>query len=467
MKPLFLCGRLGCKAWVLVACLWLLISCGGSQVAGGVGSGGSGVAEGSVTGFGSVIVDGVVYSDDSALVERWGESGAAEARLGQRVRVQHDGQGQAQRIVVLPQLIGPASRAPDGRGEFWLLGQRVRIVSADNTDYPATVFDGLTEVKAGDSLEVHGSWSRDSQGHDLLIASRIEKLATAPDVVLLTAMVFSRQGQQLVLDDAARTPVTASTVPDAVQSGTMVSLWLASSTVQTAATAASPWQATRVEPVSPEAATGNRLDLQAVVGETDLQQGRVRVQGMWVKLPDDPAQSTPASGTPVRMTLTRNGSDWQVSSWTARRADAQASVDIKGSLRWRGDSSKLVLRGTEVQLTSDLLSGSCADLREGEEVYIVLKAQRRDPGQTPQASAMTCSRQIPQASVQEADGTLLAVDADRKLLTVRVGDASLTLSWEDAKTLMPPSSQLRSGMAVDIEYLRGSTGLMLRKLKTQ
>jgi Kef-type K+ transport system membrane component KefB len=52
----------------------LVAGCGGAVgVAGGVGSGGSGVAEGTVSGFGSVLIDGVAYGDAQALVEREGE----------------------------------------------------------------------------------------------------------------------------------------------------------------------------------------------------------------------------------------------------------------------------------------------------------------------------------------------------------------------------------------------------------
>ncbi|MEI8159244.1 MAG: hypothetical protein WCH60_20475, partial [Burkholderiales bacterium] len=51
--------------------VWLtilfLFACGGGISVSGVGSGGSGIAQGSVTGFGSVIVNGVEYDDSSAV----------------------------------------------------------------------------------------------------------------------------------------------------------------------------------------------------------------------------------------------------------------------------------------------------------------------------------------------------------------------------------------------------------------
>ena len=66
----------------------------------------------------------------------------------------------------------------------------------------------------------------------------------------------------------------------------------------------------------------------------------------------------------------------------------------------------------------------------------------------------------------QTTGTYTPVNADQGTLDVRVGDATLTLSWARGQTLMLPASRLRSGMAIEIEYLRGSSGLMLRKLKT-
>lgn len=453
-------------AWAAILGAGALAGCGGAMVAGGVGSGGSGVAEGSVTGFGSVIVDGVAYGDSNAVVERWGESGVAEAKLGQRVRVQHDGSGQATRIVVLPQLIGQAGSAPDGQGDFVLLGQRVRIVGAGNADYPATVFEGLTQVGPGDALEVHGSWSRDSEGRALLIASRIEQLAANPDPVLLTAPVRARQGNSLTLDDAVRTSVTANSLPDNVQAGTLVSLWLTRSVVQVPASLSTPWLATRVQLASADGDSGT-LALNAMVSDSDSQQRRIRVQGLWVKLPDDWQDPVPGNGTPVQLNLQRNGSDWQASRMSTERADALQAVEIKGSVRWSSNASTLQLRGTPVQLPGGLLASTCAGLRDGEEVYISLKAQRRNPGLPPQASQIECSRQIPQASVQEASGILLTVDAGQKMLEVRVGGETLALMWANGQTLMPPLNLLRSGMAVEIEYQRSSNGLMLRKLKPE
>ena len=442
---------------------WQLVGCGGTQMAGGVGSGGSGLAEGLVTGFGSVIVDGVAYSDSAATVERWGETGVAEAKLGQRVRVVLEN-GQASRIVVLPQLMGAAVSAPDAQGDFVILGQRVRIVGSATADLPITVLEGLTQVQAGDALEVHGQWSRDSAGRNLLIASRIEKRSTLPDLLLLTAVLKSRSGNTLILDDAAHTVVAVTGLSDTVQSDALISLWLTQQAVQAPGTMALPWTASRVELASVQSDSAATLELRGAVSAS--QPGRIWVQGLWVTLPAEVSSSLPADGTPVQLKLTRSGAAWQASNLTLLRNSNQPEVELKGSLRWISGANTIQLRGTTVQLAPNLLTGNCANLLQDEEVFISLKAQQRSQGQAPQASQIECSRQIPDTSVQEAEGKILSVDAAHKTLDIRVGNSTLSLAWNPSQTLMPPVTQLLAGLSVEIEYQRSSTGLMLRKIKT-
>lgn len=443
---------------------WQLVGCGGTQMAGGVGSGGSGLAEGLVTGFGSVIVDGVAYSDSAATVERWGEAGVAEAKLGQRVRVVLEN-GQATRIVVLPQLIGEAVSAPDAQGDFVILGQRVRIVDSSTADLPITVLEGLTQVKVGDALEVHGQWSRDNAGRNVLIASRIEKRSVLPDLLLLTAVLQSRSGNTLVLDDAAHTVVSAPGLAETVQSDALISLWLTPQAVLSPGNVALPWIASRVEMASAQAESAATLELRGAVSAS--QPGRIWVQGVWVTLPGDVSNTLPSDGTPVQLKLIRNGAAWQASNLTLLRASNQPEVELKGSLRWNSGASTIQLRGTTVQLAPNLLTGNCANLLQDEEVFISLKAQQRSQGQVPQTSQIECSRQIPETSVQEAQGKLVSVDAVHKTLDVRVGNSTLSLDWNTNQTLMPPWAQLTAGLSVEIEYQRSSTGLTLRKIKIQ
>lgn len=435
----------------------LLAGCGGGGigVAGGVGSGGSGLAEGTVSGFGSVILDGVAYGDAQALVERDGESGVAEAKLGQRVRITHE-QGQASRILVLPQLIGAATTGADVRGEFVLLGQRVRIVTDGSGGLAPTVFEGLTQVRAGDALEVHGVWSREG-GQSLLLASRIDKLDGLPQALLVTAPVRSRNGDRLQLDDARGTEVLATGMPDSVQATSLVRLRLDSS-VQSSAS----WTAQSVADASPPVASGQQLSLSAVVSAADASAGRVRVQGLDVRLPDDRLAAPPAPGALVQLQIQRQGNQWVATRVTEQSGDSLPPVQLKGALEWTPDAAQLQVRGTTVSLPAGALAEGCRGLGADTEVFVTVQARPAAPGQMPVATRVDCATVVPEGAVQEVLGVLRTVQA--RSLQVSVRGNLLTLERTD-RSLMPPDLASLADRSVEIEYQRLGGSLVLRKLK--
>lgn len=167
-----------------------LIACGG----GGVGSNGTGLAPapglsfGTVTGFGSVIVDGARFDDTTARVtiEREpGLSSATETRLGQAVEIGFDTDqtsavsGVAREIHVDPALAGPVGSV--GVNSLLMLGQTV-MINADPTIGPVTVFGppytALADVRTGDWIEMHGvplPATRTPNGLPGWLATRIEK----------------------------------------------------------------------------------------------------------------------------------------------------------------------------------------------------------------------------------------------------------------------------------------------------
>lgn len=435
----------------------LLAGCGGggSNLAGGVGSGGSGLAEGTVSGFGSVIVDGVAYGDAQALVERDGESGVAEAKLGQRVRITHE-QGQASGILVLPQLIGAAATGANAQGEFLLLGQRVRIVADGSGGLAPTVLDGLSQVRAGDALEVHGLWSREA-GQSLLLASRIEKLSALPQTLLVSAPVRSREGERLVLDDARGTEVRTTGMPSSVQAAGLVRLRLDSSALSSAS-----WVAQSAADASPPAAAGQVFNLSATVSAADASAGRVRVQGLDVRLPDDRLSTPPTPGTPVQMQIQRQGGQWVATRLTEQSSDSLPAVQLKGSLDWSPGASQLQVRGTTVSLPAGALSDGCRGLGADTEVFVTVQARPAAPGQLPVATRVDCATVVPEGGVQEATGVLRAVQARSVQVSVR---GSLLSLDRNERSLMPADPAALLERSVEIEYQRIGGSLVLRKLK--
>jgi hypothetical protein len=153
---------------------------GGTTVAGG-GSGGTGV--GPVSGFGSVIVNGIKYSTDNANIVVGGAENRPESELkvGMRVRVEGafsatDNSGTAKRVEAIREVRGPM----DDNGVDNVLN-RLRVAGQTVLVDPATLFDNVadllelqeiqSETLHHPEVEVHGA----ADGNGFLHATYIRK----------------------------------------------------------------------------------------------------------------------------------------------------------------------------------------------------------------------------------------------------------------------------------------------------
>lgn len=457
---------LACTAIALVC---TVVACGGgSQTAGGVGSGGSGVAEGAVSGFGSVIVAGVEYDDSNASVllenaqgqSEVGEVGeVAEVKLGQRVRILHSQAGVADSIQILPQLRGSSASAQDAQGVFQLLGQTVQITRSSDTQNTATVLDGLSAVALGDALEVHGHWVVDSaRGHSVLIATRIEKLSATPDPVLLSGVVRARSGRVLTVDNAQGTTLQSNNLPSGLGAQSLFTAWLSASALRN-----SPMVASRVVDASPSLAENQHLVLNTQVSQNNAAPGYVQVQGMRVKLPQN--SSAPAVGATVQMDIVHTGSGYQAVTLKGRGNgnDLGGTVELKGSVLWPADPTRLYVRGQAVTVPSSVLSPACAGLQTNDRVYLSIQAQRSNTSASLRASSVACSVQIPSSSVVEVAGTLTQFNLASKTLQVNTRSGLLNLVW-NRNSLLPRNLSEWLNRRVEVEYQTINGENRLRKL---
>ena len=141
----------------------LLAACGGGGIgSGGTGNAQSGVAFGTVGGFGSIFVGGIRCDDTRAKVA-WDtvtggpEAANPEVKLGQHIAITFDGASPSCKVLqalVDPELIGVvSSTAP-----LTVAGQQV-LINSDASLAPPTVLDGFADaaaIQVGDRVEVHG-----------------------------------------------------------------------------------------------------------------------------------------------------------------------------------------------------------------------------------------------------------------------------------------------------------------------
>lgn len=180
-------NKLLIKSTLATAIALSIAACTPADSEGVAGIGGSGyVSSGSVSGFGSVFVNGVEFETDSATFDVDGISGTQDdLAIGMIVQVSGsinaDGvTGDATSISYDDQLQGPVTglTAPDADGitrSFKVLGTNVIIDSGSTSfdidgDLPATTVFGFDSIAEDNNVEISGFF--DSSGN--LIATRVE-----------------------------------------------------------------------------------------------------------------------------------------------------------------------------------------------------------------------------------------------------------------------------------------------------
>ncbi|MEP6503394.1 MAG: DUF5666 domain-containing protein [Betaproteobacteria bacterium] len=166
-------------------------------------------ASGPITGFGSVIVNGVRFDDSGATMddEDGGSLAESQLRLGMQVDVDGDGDkddathGRAHALHVHSALVGPVGAVDTAAGTLTVLGQTVTANA--QTVFDTAIAGGLAGIASGAVVRVHGQFDSASQSY---LATRIE-LAPA-------ANHFKIRGTITALDATARTLQIGATAID-------------------------------------------------------------------------------------------------------------------------------------------------------------------------------------------------------------------------------------------------------------
>jgi hypothetical protein len=178
----------------MVVTFLIAAGCGGGISVASVGSGGTGYPAGTgsgvISGFGSLIVDGMRRNDSTATYMSEQGQGLAiampvtGATVGQSVEYSYDNSGNMMSALVSPELVG--SVAAVGPNSLTVLGTSV-LINNDPSLGPVTRLAGyasLAAVKVGDRVEVHGLLKIDNQGVVSVQATLIAQTPLATGVRL-------------------------------------------------------------------------------------------------------------------------------------------------------------------------------------------------------------------------------------------------------------------------------------------
>ena len=464
------------RAWSALAALLALaavVSCGG----GVVGSGGTGspvgLAVGTVNGFGSVIVDGVAYDDRSApVVEEIapGQYVPSDVKLGDRVSVEYETLGVASLVHVEAALSGAVASSVS-MGQFSMLGQTV-TVNASGATGPITQFGGgysqASDLRAGDSIEVHGLLVRQSDS-SLIQATRIDKLAAAPDYLRVTGIVskLSNSGAVTLVLGGLTVDATGATVlpaTTALANGqTVTVLALPGSLAQPSA---DTWRLQaaqiRIRELRGEglddSVSGSVSNLDALAKTFTL--GSLRVNYSTVT----PVTTTLANGQYV-LVRGRVGADGVLAalSLTIRDAGADDEAELRGNISaYDPATGRFSVRDVMVDASGAIPQG-CPPTGLANGLYVEVEGSVSSSGVV--ASKVQCENEPSGASV-EREGVAAAVDiAGMSFSLVPEKGAAVSVRWTSTTYFGGVKPDTLAGKSVKVEGSLVDGVLIASKIK--
>ncbi len=449
-----------------------LASCGGGSVvtAGGVGTGGTGSAYGTVTGFGSVIVDGTTYS--SATPRYLAGTETAEAsevtstavELGAQLEMQLDAQGNPSTVLIEPDLIGAVAdvRTDTSGSSFSVNGVLVRV-NADQATAPLTYYQGLPNFLGlvnGMQVEVHGVYGVDNGGQSYFQATLVEQLPASNLVTRISGIVTNLDtgagsfqiGGTTVQFGSQTNLLPAAT---ALANGQWVNVWsnaphigntvvAGAIRVRTLQGISGPVQlAGLVSGLGGDrfAVSGLTVDASAPGLATTVQALTV---GEYVVVQ---GQSTPATGVVVASAI--------------RVYTAQSNpVEVRGTINGFVSPGNFTVRGVVINASSAAFQGdaSSQSLADGAYVDIIGSID----GNTLIAASVSVPGSVPEGATVDYPGTVSGYDPTngRFVLTLANGTAvSVTLASNVAYG-NGKAGDLVNGAAVDVSASSTASGLL-------
>jgi len=456
-----------------------LSGCGGAGVGasavlaaltGGVGTGGTGIVFGAITGFGSIVVDGTTYSSatpqyfaDSKLSEAATASAAALA-LGNQVQLQLDAQGNPSSVSIEPALVGTVSQI--GSNDFKVNGMTVRV-NASAASAPLTYYSGLSDfanLKAGMRVAVHGNHGVDPAGLQQYVqATLIEQLPGTGTAYRLSGLVGNLDapagsfqiGTTTVQFSANTAILPAGT---ALANGLWVNVWS-----NTALGSKGELSAGVIRARSLAGATG-QVQVSGIVSK--LSGTQFQVSGIAVDASAS-ALATALHGLKAGDYLIAQGlSDARggtlVASSLRAYAARPAQVELKGTITDLVSQTSFLVRGVPVDATgAQLIGAASTSLRNGMYVEVagsvsgnaVTATTVSAPGQAPTGGTVNYRGSISQYDA--ATGTFVltgSMDADNASVTVKLANNAAYANGE--------RMQLMNGASVEVEATKDNGDLL-------
>ena len=420
-----------------IASTFLLSGCGGGGIVtllAEVGTGGTGsplAAIGVLTGFGSLIVDGVRRSDTGASYMSEAEQGAAVtmpmtgAMLGQSTELALDASGNIVSALMSPEIVGTVSAI--SAISITVLGTNI-VANSDASLGPVTSFVGyvsLASVQVGDRVEAHGLLKSDSQGKSYLQATLIVQKHAANGIRLTGAISqYNASGGSFVLGNETVMISSATISPSgtSLANGLLVTVWSNSAPVGNVISAS-------VIRIKKPAQANGSVTLSGPIANY-ISNSSFQVRNVMVDA--SAATITPSSaslGNDRYVVITGNydatANKLKANSITVSTTASPTSVEVHGMVANFVSASSFTMRGVVIDAsTATFTGGNTAQLANG--VFLEVHGSVTNNvvrATTVQFIAFTPS-QAPSGSIIEVGGTISSYDAKTGAFTMSLSSGS-------------------------------------------
>ncbi len=378
-------------AMLCMAALAVVAACGGGGSSSPNGSGptvqATAFSQGPISGFGSVIVNGVRWDDSGAEVEDEDGAGhpSSDLKLGMVVSVdgasvdRHNGTGKALKIRFGSETVGPITSLDAAGSTFVVLGITVTVNAS--TVFDASISGGIAGLAADQVVEVHGLFDAATNG---ITATRVEPESGATSYRMRgTITSIDLAGKTFLLGTQKVSFASLATLPGWVVEGAQAKAVLA-----TTPDSAGNWVATKLRPIGTSLDNRAEAEVEGSItvfdSPTDFEVNGLKVDASKATLPADTAGLGLGAHVEVKGAIVdgvlvatsvkldddgHDGSGGGDHGGTAREFELHGTI-ATGSLDLAAKTFSL--RGITVSYagTVEFKDGTVADLVEGTQLEV-------------------------------------------------------------------------------------------------
>ena len=449
----------------------LLQACGGGSSASSSSNSATASLAGTVTGFGSVVVDGVEVEDVYARVAHENADGSYTndvLQMGHRVRVSHDGAHNASQVLIDAAVIGLVSKVDTSNKTLTVAGQVV-TVNADSALGPVTVYGGgytdLNSVVVNDLVQVHGTPVYDSTSKTYKVqATRIQKDAGTQRVQVsgkianYTSTSFTLNGLTVNTTSTTAVRPSGSTLANDVQvtayGGTLSGSVLTATNI-------------RVDRNQSSANTTMQAQLGGTVSNYNASAGTFEVQGTTVKIGTATVQPTGKSVQDkayvrVQGTLASDGTitATQIQVRTSDTTADLAKVLLIGTISDYVEPSSFVVRGVPVDASDAALvkSSNCPSTFSGYTKTVKVQATQQTDTAVVMATRIDCDPSSTTKLIKPYEGKVASVNSTAKTFSLTLSSGSTqTVQWNDTTTFNGLTAATLQDQTVHVDGYTDST----------